>query len=636
MRKLLAILLTGSMALSCASCGFTSTNQVFVEPSYDVSSLLLENLNTFSSSYETSINAADYLKDISIKYEEASSDESKYLSSENYQLFYDSSLDCITDYLEAVANEALLENGICNEDYEIINYEMASTEYVETILSMSLDEYATEVLDIIPSYDEVCSLYGFTKEETSASVAPSGVTPVGVENEISTNMTLSIDGNTPINVRGMEYLYENQTLISLRDLAYALNSTSKQFNIEVSATEVSITKGLSYSGLGVEATGFLGLDGESLIDGSLYGASAKLNNIEVDEEPVRYYNFIMNIDGYYDCYMRVLDAAMLFDLEITQSGSNDWAINTDGSFTVPVSEIEESSYFDSIHACLIGDASTEEIYYGSDYDSAYAIASITKLMNYIVLADALSSGSVSLNDYVTFSENVALLSNSDDGLGVFYQGYGATLEELIYAMLLPSSNEAALAIAEFVAGSEDEYVALMNEKADELGLDSATFYTCNGLPYYSDTIAPRKLQSYMSARDLFTMISYLVNTYPEVTNYTSTKSVFLSSLNYEVKNTNPLLYNMDGILGLKSGTTNAAGCCQTIYTIVTDSDGVEHKLVAIELGAETSMERNSYIEILTRLGIQIIKNTSGLSVSSDRQPPKDLDQFIKLIVNRMQ
>ncbi len=247
--------------------------------------------------------------------------------------------------------------------------------------------------------------------------------------------------------------------------------------------------------------------------------------------------------------------------------------------------------------------------------------------------DALNEGSVTTNDRVTISANAASLSRTADGVITMDPGEKANLLELLYALLLPSSNESALALAEHVAGSEEAFVERMNEKARKLGLSEATyFYNCNGLPKFTDSVAASKIQNHMSARDMFIMVSALLEQYPQVLEITSTKEKELTSFNRVVKNTNALLYNMPGVVGLKTGTTNASGASLVSAAKMEDTKGNPHIIVAIEFGAEDGASRNTLSQLILRYGCQEFISNPNAAPEKEEAPLSKQEALIRSIL----
>ncbi|MDE6674892.1 MAG: hypothetical protein K2K19_08820, partial [Acetatifactor sp.] len=130
------------------------------------------------------------------------------------------------------------------------------------------------------------------------------------------------------------------------------------------------------------------------------------------------------------------------------------------------------------------------------------------------------------------------------------------------------------------------------------------FFNSNGLPSYTEDPIPAKRQNRMSAEDMFRLVSYLLKVYPQITDITSLEKATLQSLDLEVRNSNPLLRNLPGVTGLKTGTTNKAGAC--LVTSLTADDGdLEHDLVVIVLGTEDSIERGRVSGMLARYALQV-------------------------------
>ena len=166
-------------------------------------------------------------------------------------------------------------------------------------------------------------------------------------------------------------------------------------------------------------------------------------------------------------------------------------------------------------------------------------------------------------------------------------------------MLLASSNECALAIAEHVAGSESEFVKNMNSRAKELELKTAKFYNPHGLPRFGESAVPSKLQNRMSAEDMFRLSAYILKNFPEITSITSLQYSNMPSLRYTTANSNPLVFNLPGTTGLKTGSTNRAGYCLVASWPVTVGKET-HTMIAIIYGAENPEERGQAAEILLR------------------------------------
>ena len=196
-------------------------------------------------------------------------------------------------------------------------------------------------------------------------------------------------------------------------------------------------------------------------------------------------------------------------------------------------------------------------------------------------------------------------------------GQQTTVGDLIGAMLLVSSNEAALALAEYTAGTEEAFVHLMNEMAQLLGLDSARFYNPHGLPDYADSLTASRRQNRMNAADLFRLSAALLRKYPEILDYTSQKTRYLETFDYTASNTNYLLYNQKNSIGLKTGTTDEAGCCLVAASRVPAPEG-EHILVAIILGADSNLDRYRIPQLLLLWGEKKLTDTPKASITAEK------------------
>ena len=220
------------------------------------------------------------------------------------------------------------------------------------------------------------------------------------------------------------------------------------------------------------------------------------------------------------------------------------------------------------------------------------------------------------------SDAVYALSVSGDGVIALEAGETVTVQDLLLGSLLPSSNECTLCLAEAVAGSEEAFVQMMNQKAKELGLSQAVFFNCHGLPVYTNDPVPTKHQNRMSAEDMFQLVSYLLRVYPQVKDITSLKSASLESLEIVVNNTNPLLYNMSEVTGLKTGSTNKAGAC-LVTSLTADDGNMEHDLAIIVLGTEDSVERGRVSELLARYALEVFRtgaDETGITVHPQDMP----------------
>ena len=443
--------------------------------------------------------------------------------------------------------------------------------------------------------------------------------------EISGNSQVQADTGTAYTVKTLDYDYDNNTYFSLRDIAMALKDTDKAFSLAVTRNAVALNQGNAYTPVGGENA--------SWNSGANPKISLQRNEFKVNGQNTIYYTMIAKMpSGQYDCFMMAADLAMILDVDISVSEDGILQINTQEPFSVSPAALEQAGYFYGVNSVLAGDVTTGEIYYAYQSDTAYPIASISKLMTYLLTMDAISAGLLTPEDQVVVSDAAYALSVSGDGVIALKAGGSVTVQDLLYGALLPSSNECALCLAEAVAGSEEAFVRMMNRKAQELGLSQAVFFNSHGLPAYTEDPVPAKCQNRMSAEDMFRLISYILRVYPQVTDITSLKSASLKSLGIEVRSTNPLLHNMSGVTGLKTGTTNKAGAC-LVTSLTADDGNMEHDLAVIVLGAEDSAERGRVSGMLAKYALQAFYTGADKTGTGTVVPPQDMPMRAEMAVD---
>ena len=464
------------------------------------------------------------------------------------------------------------------------------------------------------------------------------------EHRLLENLPFSVDGGEAQIVKTLHYTYGNNRYVSLRDVAYALSGTSKSFSLAFRDGGVYIVPGAPYTSAGGEGQGF---PAQTQAGGAYVFSTAGIlvNPIYYGDRALRYPNFLaVNPSGVTDCYLSVTDLALIMDLDLRVS-ADGMLLDTAGRFTIDLDTLEQEGFYCEVHSALVGDADTGEIYAAWEPDLSVPIASTTKLMTVLCILDAAAAGEMTLEDTVTIPAEAAALSRSQDGVIPMTAGQSAGVQDLIRGMLLPSSNECALALAVHLDGSEAVFVERMNRKAREIGLsDAAVFYNCHGLPKFTDDLTATKVQNRMTARDMFLLCSHLLHTWPEVTDITSLKTAHLETLNADVGNSNPLLYNVPGVVGLKTGTTNMSGLCLVTAMEAQAQDGETHTLLAMEFGAEDSTVRATFSEELLRYGLQRLHGETPPAEASAPEEaetagpaglPDNAEDLMQLVLRRL-
>jgi len=447
------------------------------------------------------------------------------------------------------------------------------------------------------------------------------------------NLPVTVDGGGELIIKTLHYSYRNNRYVSLRDMAEALKATPKRFNVSLSGDGIFLSPGSDYVPAGGEGLPFPESDPSSSSPYVYTTRTLALNPMEIAGSAVRYLTFLgTSPAGAPDCFMSLTDLAMVLDLDVKLTGGV-MQIDSAGFFDIDLPAIEQEGFYHEVHAALVGDATTGTIYAAWEPDLSVPVASTSKLMTFLCVMDAIADGTISMEDTVVVPPEAAALSRTMDGMITLEAGWETNIPDLLCAMLLPSSNESALALAIHTAGSESAFVSLMNRKARALGLsDGAVFYNCNGLPMYSDNLAATKIQNRMSARDMFTLVTHILRTYPDITRITSLKGTELQSLHTYAANTNPLLYNIPGVVGLKTGTTNMSGICLVCALRAEDPQGAPHMLVAMEFGAEDASVRTTFTEELLFYGLRCLREGIGAEPDAVTEIPRDAEGLIRLIL----
>ena len=235
-------------------------------------------------------------------------------------------------------------------------------------------------------------------------------------------------------------------------------------------------------------------------------------------------------------------------------------------------------------SAVLMEAQTGKLLYEKNSHEKRPCASITKVMTLLLVMEALDSGKIKLTDTVTASEHAASMGGSDIWLKA---GESMCVDDMLKATVIASANDAAVALAEYVAGSEDEFLQQMNKRAQELGMKDTTFKNCNGLDEDGHVT---------SAYDVALMSRELIK-HKKIFDYSKTWMDSLRSGKTQLVNTNKLLKTYKGITGLKTGTTGKAGSCIAATAV---RDGVQ--LIAVVLGATNTKERFSSASTLLDSG----------------------------------
>lgn len=265
-------------------------------------------------------------------------------------------------------------------------------------------------------------------------------------------------------------------------------------------------------------------------------------------------------------------------------------------------------------ASLIGDANSGALFIAENIDEALPIASISKLMTFFLVKEKIAEGKFKLEDKV----KVSVTASSEEGSSLDLKaGEEISVKDLLDGLMIVSGNDAAVALAELVGETESKFVTIMNDKASELGLKNATFTNASGLTKNGQ-------DNKMSTRDIFTLSKTIIEKYPEVLEYAKTTVLEQPSRNFKKESTIPLVGEVEGVDGLKTGHTDEAGYC-LVSTMKIKKGESEFRIISVLMGAKTKADRAQYMKdmlnyakqnIETRKLIDIEKFTKKVDVKS--------------------
>lgn len=231
-------------------------------------------------------------------------------------------------------------------------------------------------------------------------------------------------------------------------------------------------------------------------------------------------------------------------------------------------------------SAILMDMDTGEILFEKNSHEKLPPASITKIMSMLLIMEAIDSGKINWTDKVRTSERAASMGGSQIFLEV---GEEMTVEDLMKGVAIASGNDATVALAEHVAGTEESFVEMMNKRADQLGLSNTRFVNTNGLPADNH---------YSTAHDI-AVISRELLKYPEIVEYTQIYEDYLrqdSDKPFWLVNTNRLVKFYEGVDGLKTGYTREAKYC-----LAATAKRGDMRVIAVVMGVESPKLRNAHI-----------------------------------------
>ncbi len=256
-------------------------------------------------------------------------------------------------------------------------------------------------------------------------------------------------------------------------------------------------------------------------------------------------------------------------------------------------------------AAILMEKETGTILYEENSHEQREPASVTKVMTMLLVMEAIDSGRLSYEDVVTVSAHAASMGGSQVYMKENEQ---MTVHDMLKAVAVVSANDGSVALAEHLAGSEDAFVAMMNQRASELGMADTHFVNCTGLPAEGHVT---------SAHDIALMSRELILNHADIRQFTT---IWMDSIRdgaFQLSNTNKLIRYYEGATGLKTGFTDGAHYC---LSATAERDGME--LIAVVMGAETSDKRFETAKSMLNFGFA---NYALMDVYPDQAlPPIDV------------
>ena len=243
---------------------------------------------------------------------------------------------------------------------------------------------------------------------------------------------------------------------------------------------------------------------------------------------------------------------------------------------------------------ILIDQTTNRVMFEKDPDAKRPLASLSKMMTFLIALEAIENKEVNKNDIITIDKDMAKVKGSSYHLKV---GEKVPLYELMKGLMIVSGNDASIAIAKHISKDVNTFVQRMNDKAKELGMTNTTFVNPNGLPIY-DLQNPKALpkENISTARDIAKLGKYMFDNYEkEVIAITDMQTYSYPERGFQKNNTNALLGIIPAVDGIKTGYTGNAGYCLA-FSMVVDKDKdneIKHRMIGVVLGANHKEKRTS-------------------------------------------
>ena len=263
---------------------------------------------------------------------------------------------------------------------------------------------------------------------------------------------------------------------------------------------------------------------------------------------------------------------------------------------------------------ILQDHLTGKILYEKDIDSRIYPASMTKIMTTIIVFDLLKKGETSLDEMITISEKAWRMSQSGYSSMFIMLNDKVSVEDLLKGIIIVSGNDACLALAEGLSGTEEDFVILMNEKAEEIGMDNSSFNNSSGI---------NDPNNYSTVEDILKMSNYLIKNYPEYYEYYKDKSFTWDRTGGDPitqGNRNPLLYKDIGVDGIKTGYLAVEK-----YSLAASMKVGKRRLTSVGSGFKTKNSRSRESAKILNWGFRTFDT---IKVATINEPFDSLDVWL--------
>ena len=280
-------------------------------------------------------------------------------------------------------------------------------------------------------------------------------------------------------------------------------------------------------------------------------------------------------------------------------------------FLLCLINISHAKFNINARTAILQDYLSGEILYEKNPDQKIFPASMTKIMTSIIAFDLLKSGEITLNEKFLVSENAWRLSSSGYSSMFIMVGDEVTVEDLLLGIIVASGNDACVALAEGIAGTEDEFALLMTEKAKEIGMENTNFSNSSGI---------NDENNYSTVRDILIMSNYLIKNHPKYYEYFKIKEFTWNRTGGDpIKqgNRNPLLYKNMGADGIKTGYLGSEK-----YSLASSILRKKRRLIAVASGFQTKNSRSKQSQKLLTWGIT---NFDTIKISNQNEYLHELD-----------